>query len=372
MGIFGENPQQGQVNPENPLGIEQAPDVAANPGQPEGLAADNTGQVQEGQLIQNEPQEQPEIESIDINDSQEKKVAFVKQKFKNQENFVQGIEDLQKKLGRENEKLQISTAEEAIDYYISLEKELGKTSNVDETRQENQQLKQELQGLRDALQQVMFQQYNQPARDPYTGRFMAQQTTQTQPQSQPQPNTDINFDVNAEEFMKEFYEKGPNAESFKKVLKNAVDTLVEPKLLDMQKQQEERESQEQKQVQAQQLKQNYDDQVERIKQAYGEQEFQRYQQNMLQIFNRYPMYLNPQLFPNGWEIVFNEARQMTNNFANQQNTMQNQQQYNAAQKMAARIPNSNPSQRFTSRRPSQEEIEKMQIFQPTKQGGIFG
>ena len=370
MGLFGENPQQGQVNPENPLGLEQAPDVAANPGQPEDLAADNTGQVQEGQVAQNELQEQPEIESIDINDSYEKKVAFVKQKFNEHEKFIQGIEEMQKLLGRENEKLQISTAEEAVDYYIMLEKELGKTSNVDETRQENQQLKQEIQGLRDALQQVMFQQYNQPARDPYTGRFMAQQTPQTQPQ--PQPNTDINFDVNAEEFMKEFYEKGPNAEGFKKVLKNAVETLVEPKLLDMQKQQEERESQEQKQVQAQQLKQNYDNQVERIKQVYGEQEYQRHQQNMLQIFNRYPMYLNPQLFPNGWEIVFNEARQMNNNYASQQNTMQNQQQYNAAQKMSARIPNSSTSQRFTSRRPSQDEIEKMQIFNPIKNGGIFG
>lgn len=413
MGLFGENLQPDNFSSKDPLGpgIGQAPDEgAANPGQPvgDGMAAGVVGNgegeniqkagQEQGNVFGEQNQQQPpveeeKIESIDVNDDYERKVAFVRQKFKSSDDFARSIEELQKRLGRENENVQLNSAEEAINYYITLEKELGRTSNIDETRLENQRLKQELQGLRNAVNQLMMQgqlfynpqtQQITPMRDPLTGRFVS--PNQQQPQGQAQTgqgqqtnNLDISFDdIDPDEFMKEFYAKGPNAESFKKVILKAAEKIAEHKVNEaLQKTQEEQltkqQEQFQKQQQAQALKANYDQQVERIKQQYGEQEFERYKNQMTQIFRQYPMYLNPTLFPNGFEIVFNEARQMANNYQQQQNFLNNQQQFNTAQKMAARMNGSRPGQKFnSSRQLSQEEIEKMQIFGQENRAGIFG
>lgn len=378
MGVFGDS-QQGQFNPDNPLGIK-APEEMANSGEPFNDGATgiekNVGeeQITEGQTVIEEPgREIPE--SVGVEDDYEKKANYVKHKFKSPEDFEKSVVELQKKLGRENEDIELNSAEDAINYYISLEKELGKTSNIDQTRRENQRLQQELQGLRNTVNQFMLQQqYNQPLRDPATGKFVSanEQVTQAQPQ-----DVDFSFDdIDTKEFMKEFYEKGPNAESFKKILKTAAEKIADAKInqaLEQQKQEELKKQQEilQKQNQVRVLKTHYDMQVNNIKSQYGEEEFTRNQQSMLNIFKKYPMYLNPQLFPNGFEIVFNEARNMNNSYQAQQQNTQSQQQYNAAQKMAARISGSRPGQRF-NRQPGPEDIEKSMLFQPTKAKGIWG
>jgi len=415
-GLFGESPQEQDFSSENFLGLNQAPDNTAKPGEPEGEVAagpvNDGANVMEGQTEQvQEPVQQPEpageekIEQIDVDAPMERKVAFVKQKYSSTEDFVNGVEELQKKLGRENEELGPNmTQEDIINYYISLENELGRTSDIDNTRQENQRLQQELQGLRNTLSQMMMQrqgipqqgqfgqpgqqmtgqmpqmQGNIPMRDPNTGRFVS---PATQKQEEPEEELDLSsvFDeVDTDKFMEELYEKGPKAESFQNLIIKAAEKIADKKANEAVKktlteQQKKAQEYQQKQQQALALKSHYDSQIEQIKQKYGEQEFEKIKQNVMQFFRKYPMYLNPQLFPNGFEIAFNEARNMNNQYQQQQNAMQNQQQYNTAQKMAARMPASKPSQsqRFGSRKPDQDEIEKQMIFGGLNQGqGIFG
>ena len=85
MGIFGDD-QLGQVTPDNPLGIEQAPvenvENMEMPGQPAeigvGLGEENAG-VGEGQeIVETQPEEV--IESVDVNDDFERKAAYIRQK----------------------------------------------------------------------------------------------------------------------------------------------------------------------------------------------------------------------------------------------------------------------------------------------------
>jgi|LSQX01.3.fsa_nt_gb hypothetical protein len=357
MGIFGDD-QLGQISSDNPLGVV-APETMAEPGQPEEEAIDVVlGEQSPGQEIPL--------------DERQHKIEHVKAKFKSDEELKNGITELQRKLGRENDDVVLNSVEEAIDYYIELEKELGRTSDIDRTRRENQRLQQELEGLRNTVNQLLLQQYNQPLRDPATGRFVSarEQVTQT-------PDIDISFDdIDPNDFIRELYEKGPNAESFKKILKTASEKIADAKIqqfIEKQKQEEEIKQQEllQKQNQARILKTHYDMQVNNLKMQYGEEEFNRLQPVMLDIFRKYPMYLNPQLFPNGFEIVFNQARNMDNSYQMQQQYNESQQQYNAAQKMAARISGSRPGQRFT-RQPSQEEIEKQMIFGFEQNRGLWG
>lgn len=434
MSLFGENPSQGQMSVENPLGLNQAPDGVANPGQPDGNVAtgtDNVGtgtgnigeglepqqqaqeqnmqpqvdtqgqpqgeqQLDQGQQ-QNQPQREEVIDNIDTNDTYERKKAFIKQKFNGQEDFLQSVEQMQKKLGRDNENPTFENAEQAIDYYISLEKELGKTSDIDTTRQENQFLKQELQGLRDAMNQLMMQQQygnqgqvvnNQqgPLRNPQNGQFMSpnnyNQQFMGQPinnqqqqgqQAQDTPDNDINFDdIDVNQFMQEFYEKGPNAESFKKVIKTVAEQIADQKVnTTLTKQQQEQQKIQQQQRMKQQLSRNFAEQTNGLEQKYGKEEVERHKQDMVNMLRQYPMYLNPQLFPNGFEIVFNEVRGMNNSYQRQQSNLQNQQQMNTAQKMAAKIGQSQPGQRFSSRQPSQDEIEKQMLFQTENKSGLW-
>ena len=153
-GVFGES-QEVEVSNENPLGLNnQAPD-AANEGEPgiDGAAGngnENQRQMQtrresqqgngfnenvvkekNNQPVNDQPeknqnsQNQEPIENVSVNDEYEKKVSFVQQKFDNQEDFEKSVEELQTKLGRENEAPELNSQEEAIDYYIQLENELG-------------------------------------------------------------------------------------------------------------------------------------------------------------------------------------------------------------------------------------------------------
>ena len=80
MGIFGDD-QLGQVTPDNPLGLEQAPvENMEMPGQPAevgvGLGEENAG-VGEGQEIV-ETQQEEVIESVDISDDFERKSCLYK------------------------------------------------------------------------------------------------------------------------------------------------------------------------------------------------------------------------------------------------------------------------------------------------------
>lgn len=412
-GVFGEA-HKGQVSPENPLGLNRrAPeDEAADTGEPKNDGAADNGNVNQGQEQQaqtNEGQveeekgsvqkESEQVQNIDVNDDMDKKVEFVRRKFDGPEDFEKSIKELQQKLGRNNENPSFQNQEEAINYYIQLEKELGKTSNIDQTRRENQRLKQELNQLRNTVMQMQnnqIQQQNQTMRgygrpnqnqrqqgqprDPQTGQFRPKE----QQQNNQTANEDIDlddFDIDVDEFMSEFYEKGVNADGFKKALKEAsskvAEQISEKKINEfLEKQRQEEQKKQQVKQQAKITHQHFKNQAEEIKQNFGQQEFENHKQDMLKVFKQYPMYLNPRLFPNGFKKAFNIARSQKKSYTqNQPQNNQNQQQINA-QKKAAKMPNSQNNARFQlnqNQNVSPEERIKKQIFQgPEKRQGIFG
>jgi len=402
MGLFGENAQEGNVSAENPLGIEQAQEQPGELASENGNEGNVEGQSQQASLedlAQQADGKKPvnQQKSTDY----DRKVDYVREKFKSAEDpakeFERSINELEQKLGVTEQK-QISNPEEAINYYMELEQRLGQTSNVDQTRQQLSRLEQENQRLRQMYlmqqQQAMQNPQNmqQPRRDPQTGRFVSQQQVNNQQnfnqQQQPQENTgltlddvmaDLNFDVSADEAINELYEKGYNSDVFKKVvaetsLKTA-EKLVEQKFNEMQQQEQQKKQEEQQRLQqAQQLNNSYRSQVDTIKQQYGEQEFEQHKDDMLNFFQQYPMYLDPQMFPNGFEIAFNNVRTMNNQYQQQQQNMQQQQQYNNAQKQAARIPQSqhNNKLRFQNNMSPEEEIRQNIFHTNDKRQGIFG
>lgn len=398
MGIFGDD-QLGQVTPDNPLGLEQAPvenvENMEMPGQPAevgvGLGEENAG-VGEGQEIV-ETQQEEVIESVDISDDFERKAAYIRQKFKGgPEELEKSINELRKKLGRENEEVNFETAEDVINYYIELERELGRTSNIDQTRQENQRLQQEVEQLRNTINQLLLYRGNAnwPMRDPVTGRFvspaqyqqqMQPQMPQQMPQQQEVQEEELKFDdlfkdINTETFLREFYEKGPQAESFQKLLINAAERIADHKLNQFVKKQQEEQQQKMLERQQKEMQARYQytllkNQADNIKMKYGEQEIEKYKDSMTRFLEKYPYYLDPMLYPNGLEIAFLEARREAMGYQAQQHIQQEQQQYNTAQKFAARIPRSTTPQRV-SREPTPEEREKMMLFSTPEKKGIWG
>jgi len=394
MGIFGDD-QLGQVTPDNPLGLEQAPvenvENMEMPGQPAeigvGLGEENAG-VGEGQeIVETQPEEV--IGSVDVNDDFERKAAYIRQKFKGgPEELEKSINELRKKLGRENEEVHFETTEDVVNYYIELEKELGRTSNIDQTRQENQRLQQEVEQLRNTINQLLLYRGNAnwPMRDPATGRFVSsapyQQQMQPQmPHQQEVQEEELKFDdlfkdINTDTFLREFYEKGPQAEDFQKLIINAAERIADHKLNQfVKKQQEEQQKKmlerQQKEMQARYQYTLLKNQADNIKMKYGEQEVEKYKDSMTRFLEKYPYYLDPVLYPNGLEVAFMEARREAMGYQEQQYIQQEQQQYNTAQKFAARIPRSTTPQRV-SREPSPEEREKMMLFGTPERKGLWG
>lgn len=406
MGIFGDD-QLGQVTPDNPLGLEQAPvenvENMEMPGQPAeigvGLGEENAG-VGEGQeIVETQPEEV--IESVDVNDDFERKAAYIRQKFKGgPEELEKSINELRKKLGRENEEVNFETAEDVINYYIGLERELGRTSNIDQTRQENQRLQQEVEQLRNTINQFLLHRGNAnwPMRDPATGRFVSpapyqqQMHPQMYPQMQPQmpqqmpqqqevQEEELKFDdlfkdINTDTFLREFYEKGPQAEDFQKLIINAAERIADHKLNQFVKKQQEEQQQKMLERQQKEMQARYQytllkNKADNIKMKYGEQEIEKYKDGMTRFLEKYPYYLDPILYPNGLEVAFLEARRETMGYQEQQHIQQEQQQYNTAQKFAARIPRSTTPQRV-SREYTPEEREKMMLFGTPERKGLWG
>lgn len=390
MGFFGPA-EQGNISANNPLGINQAPDETANPGQP----AQNTGAVGVEQMGNeqtagqrqediNQPVKEPQkpdeqqtesAENVNIDDTHERKISFIKKKFNNQEDFLNSVEELANKEGvRVPERF--DSQEELVNFYIGLEEKQGRTGQQygqqmnQNMNNDNMQMQQKINGLQNTVQQLMYQLQQQqqngqtPQRDPQTGQYINNQNINQQ-QSNKIDYEEILADINDDDF----YEspKKVTAQIAQKISEQIANQSVEQKL-----QQEKQKEQQQKQK-AQQLQQYYNNQVETLKQQYGEQAVEKNKQGMLQVLNEYKMYMNPQLFPNGFQLAFEEARRRNNNYNQQQNTMQQQSQQNIAQKKTAGIPRSKPKQpRFQTRQPDQTEIEKKQIFGQNRGSGLWG
>jgi hypothetical protein len=269
-----------------------------------------------------------------------------------------------------------------------LEKELGRTSNIDQTRQENQRLQQEVEQLRNTINQLLLYRGNAnwPMRDPATGRFVSsapyQQQMQPQmPHQQEVQEEELKFDdlfkdINTDTFLREFYEKGPQAEDFQKLIINAAERIADHKLNQFVKKQQEEQQQKMLERQQKEMQARYQytllkNQADNIKMKYGEQEIEKYKDSMTRFLEKYPYYLDPVLYPNGLEVAFMEARREAMGYQEQQYIQQEQQQYNTAQKFAARIPRSTTPQRV-SREPSPEEREKMMLFGAPERKGLWG
>ena len=83
MGIFGDD-QLGQITTDNPLGLEQAPvenvENMEMPGEPAessvGWGEENAGAGEGREIVETQPEEV--IESVDVNDDFERKVAYIR------------------------------------------------------------------------------------------------------------------------------------------------------------------------------------------------------------------------------------------------------------------------------------------------------
>jgi hypothetical protein len=436
--LFGNNPGD-RVNPDNPQ--EKSIEEKLAP-QPQGQPIENNSnemeaqteqrqnidmqsqQIQQSQQSQQSQQTQQNIqennqqsfqqesqqeevqtENVNTDSEYEEKVEYIREKFESPEDFEKSVEELQKRLGRD-ENVSLNDQEEAIDYYIQLEKELGQTGNVEQTRQQNQMLKQQMQQIQSANQRLMAQmralrnqgpnqQFNQQTQQNMQnqprnnqGQFMAnnnqQQQNQNNQQNQEVSAEDIieNMDlgIDSDEFLNDMYENGANSKNFKKAIAKVSGKLVDAKLnqqqqLQQQKQQKEQQEQQQQMQRAQQLNSHYKNQVQSLRQKYGEQEVNRHKDDMAQFFREHPTYLDPKIFPNGMQRAYQEVKKRRNKL-NQQNQMtQQQSQMNVARKKTANMPqNSSNNRRFQNgnRNLSQNEIEKQQIFQQENTGGLFG
>jgi hypothetical protein len=384
MSLFGEN---------------QAHETVASNGQLDNNGA--TGNIEEllGQSIgennNDDYQEQLPIENENINTETEfapepekynpeyeKKVAYIKEKFQTKDEFVKSVDGLAVKLGIDPNTLRFNSQEEAINAYMQMEEALGNSGQPSPLEQPQQiyddsyYLKQEVDGLKTAFMQLLSnrqQNPQQPLRDPNTGRFIPlnnnQQNTPNQEQATSQEEQNFIDGIDWEKAYED-----------KTYLLNIMDKRAEIKARQavneyQQQRQAEEEQLKTKQNEAQARYQSYQMQVASLNQKYGESEVNRHEKEMEQILKQYPMYLDTNIFPNGFELVFNEARRRGMAYQQQQQYSQQFNQVNPYQKYAAQMPrpNANINRVQNQRQMSQEEVERWQIFgdQQNKKG-IFG
>lgn len=384
MSLFGEN---------------QAHETVASNGQLDNNGA--TGNIEEllGQSIgennNDDYQEQLPIENENINTETEfapepekynpeyeKKVAYIKEKFQTKDEFVKSVDGLAVKLGIDPNTLRFNSQEEAINAYMQMEEALGNSGQPSPLEQPQQiyddsyYLKQEVDGLKTAFMQLLSnrqQNPQQPLRDPNTGRFIPLNNNQQNIPNQEQATSqeEQNF-IDGIDWEKAYEDKT--------YLLNIMDKRAEIKARQavneyQQQRQAEEEQLKTKQNEAQARYQSYQMQVTSLNQKYGESEVNRHEKEMEQILKQYPMYLDTNIFPNGFELVFNEARRRGMAYQQQQQYSQQFNQVNPYQKYAAQMPrpNANINRVQNQRQMSQEEVERWQIFgdQQNKKG-IFG
>jgi len=394
--IFGKSPRRENDN-ENPLAVNQTrvedekEKVQEESNEPTNQSL-NTGQTDEP--VQSEPQE-PTGQS----DEEAQSDGKLANKFNDRGSLLEGVKNLGAKLGRKVDPVKVGNATngDLEEIYQELERELGQTSNVDKTRQENQQLKEQLSQYAQQLnqtqqqmtnmqrylqqqqtQQQMNQQQNasqqqitqQLQRNPQNGRFQKPQQQDNQQQE----------DVDPTKWLREFY-KNP-VEAIKKI-NNMSDREKQEVKNNMNQQEIQQFNNQQRQMQ-----QNDVSQLQQYRQQLNQESQQFFSNKRVELENKYDdfkdpevkkeviqymqnhrVYLNPRLFPNGLEKAYLEVKKQREN----QNTAANQQQTNQnmiQQKQAAQLPHSKGSNVREPETPNNEEATKDRIFGGG--GSIFG
>lgn len=405
--IFGKGPRHESDN-ENPFVVNQTRVEDEKENEVEDQPVEN--QPQEPQTGQAEVSDQEsETETAGQSDEEAQSNGKLAGKFNDRGSLLEGVKNLGSKLGRKVDPVKVGNATngDLEEIYQQLEKELGQTSDVDKTRQENQQLKEQLNQYEQQLRQTQaqmtnMQRYlqrlssqqpqgqqqqmnqnqnvNQPQnqnmnnqrlqRDPQTGRFQQNQQADNQQQQ----------DVDPTKWLREFY-KNP-VEAIKKI-NNMSDSAQQQVKNNMNQQEIQQFNNQQRQMQQNQLTD-----TQRYRQQLNQESQQFFAQKRIELENKYEdfkdpevkkdvvkymqnhkAYLNPRLFPNGLEKAYLEVKKMREN----RNTAANQEQTNEQlkqQKQAAQLPHSKGSNVREPGDPNSAEATKDRIFGGG--GSIFG
>jgi hypothetical protein len=412
--IFGKTSRRESDN-ENPFVATQTREKKEEETEINEENLEQTQEQDEGQSVQSEPEVDEEV-SNGQSDEEAQSNGKLAGKFNDRQSLLEGVKNLGSKIGRKVDPVKVGNAtnSDLEEIYKDLESQLGQTSDIDKTRQENQQLKQQLnqyeQQLNQTRQQMsqmqrylqnlqmnqqqrqqqsqsqqsfnpsqnqnVNQQNNQQLqRDPQTGRFQRSQNNQNN-----QDNQQSN-DVDPDKWLRDFY-KNP-VEAIKKI-NNMSDRQQQQVKNNMNQQEIQQFQNQQREVQQQQQMQE----AKRYRQQLNQESQQFFKQKRMELENKYEdfkdpevkkdvvkymqnhkAYLNPRIFPNGLEKAYLEVKKMRDNkqqAANQQET--NDQM--VKQKQAAQLPRSQGSNVRSPANENYAEQTKDRIFGGG--GSIFG
>lgn len=429
MEIFGRKSSPGKDNlnvlgqpiqtqeKEEDTKVQQTPEEGESKEQVE-TSSEETGESEQ-QVADENQNEDNEEENIEKKDSS--KLAG---KFENRVSLIDGIANIGEKLGKKIDpaKVQETDTNELVEVYEELEQELGNTSDIDQTRQvnqslkeENQQYKQELNSLKQEmnkinqyLQNIQMQNQNpqpnmqtnpnvgqspaQPQtqkrieRDPNTGRFVSksqqqnQQQTQQNQQSKQDQQTQQNQqnNIDPDEWLRDFY-KNP-VEAVQKInnMNNQQQQEIKQNMNEQQKQDFRQQQQEMLQQRRQRYRQrlnqkqkeSFKRQTSKLEEEYGE-EFKNpdTKKAILSYMQKHPIYLHPDIFPNGVEIAYNEIRKQRQNRNKGDNKQMENNQVSVEEKKAANLPKSQGSNIQTNSADDKGQAIKDSVFK--KGSGLF-
>ena len=213
----------------------------------------------------------------------------------------------------------------------------------------------------------------QPSRDPNTGKFVKRNQQDNQPQTQQRES-----DVDPDEWLREFY-------------KNPVQAVQ--KISNMNQQQQQEIKQNMNQEQKQDFREQQNKVQEQKRRAYRQNLQQKQQQHftakkreleqkygddfsnpetkkaILDYVREHPIYLNPNIFPDGIDIAYREAKkEINNNNSNNKPVPENNEEI-INQKKAAGLPKSQGSKVMTNQNDNSNEELINRLFK--KKGGLF-
>ncbi len=398
-GVFGSNPPNFDANPGmekgSILGDQQAPEEPQPQPEPQGQPAQQTAQTDSAP---EPPQGQPERESG----------ADIPEKFGGDiEKVKEGLANIGQKLGRTPNWQELDTPEKLVNAYKQAEREMGQTSDVDQTRQENVKLREQVDELYQRLNQMQYQSIQKPQekkeQTPYTNQHgqspapeqPAQQQVQQQTQQQIDNATQGMSKEQKKDFLKRFYADSYGTVS--SLAREEAQKIVQQELAKMQQQPQQPQQPQKREVTPEQ-REYYNNEVKRLQYKYGD-EFKNYRKEAGRVLAK-----NPQLadippglakygYKSGFEIAFEQAKKQGGQQQGAQPQQQQpqpqqqaqqpvqqqpaQQQNYQAQKQAARMP-SPTGQNFLNQQQnqqqqmSQDEIEKQQILGEKPGKGVWG
>jgi hypothetical protein len=409
--IFGKAARREDDNENDfPPSQTQNEEVEEQDQEPNTQSQQSTGEIEQG----NVPEEQTgQSGQSDSEEKQEKVLG----KFDDRGSLLESVKNLGNKLGKNVDPAKAiqATDEELVEIYQDLESQLGHTSDVDKTRQENQQLKSKLSQYEQQLQQTqqqmtqmqnylqnmnqqkqqqqqnvpLQQQNNQNApqqnkqglqRNPTNGRFESNQDNQ-QPNNQQPDNQQQEEKVDPDKFLRDFYNNP--VEAIKKI--NNMDTREAQQVKNNMNRQQRNDFNQQERQMQQQKSQQYRQRLNNESQDFFKQK--RYEledkydgfkdpetkKKVVKYMQNHQVYLNPRIFPNGLERAYLEVKKMEQGSNQNNNTATNKEQVNEnlkAQKQAAGLPKSQGSYTRTQDNSNDTEQLKDDIFGTG--GGIFG